>query len=151
MTDAAATIQSLLGPDPTPEQQDAADALLAALTPPMEEPTWPGYVMAICPHGDREVLLHSLRIGTDWWECAANCSGAGWSDLGNPRPLTDEERAEYGIPGECTRPHAEPITDELVERCVKAAWGDAWEQIGSDTRSRFRAVLLAAGHPEAGE
>jgi len=126
----------------TGEQQDAADALLAVLAPPMEEPTWPGYVMAVCPHGDREVSLHSRRIGRTWWECAANCSGAGWSRLIDPRPLTDEERAEYGIPGECERPHAEPITDELVERCIEAStfMYPAWA----------RAVLRAAGHPEAG-
>ena len=103
------------------EAMDAADALLAALAPPMEEPTWPGYVMAVCPHDDREASLHSLRIGTNWWECSANCSGAGWSVLRDPRPLTAEERAEYGIPGECTRPHAEPITDELVVTILRRA------------------------------
>lgn len=128
-------------PSMTPDQAQAARTLIAALAPPMEEPTWPGYVMAVCPHGDREVSLHSLRIGSTWWECAANCSGAGWSDLRYPRPLTDEERAKYGIPGECERPHAEPITDELVERCIEAStfMYPAW----------VRAVLRAAGHPEA--
>ena len=129
------------------EAMDAADALLAALAPPMEEPTWPGYVMAVCPHAphdDRDVSLHSLRIGTTWWECSANCSGAGWSDLRYPRPLTDEERAEYGIPSECYKPHAEPITDELVEQCIKATGNFMYP-------SWVRGVLRGAGHPEAGE
>ena len=43
------------------------------------------------------------RIGTDWRECAAN-SGAGWSNLRDPRPLTDDERAKYGIPSGATSP-----------------------------------------------
>jgi hypothetical protein len=68
-----------------------------------------------------------------------------------PPPADREERAEYGIPGECERPHAEPITNELVERCIEASV----PRLGVGDRGTFmypawvRAVLRAAGHPEA--
>ena len=109
-------------PTLTGEQQDAADALLVAITPRMDEPTWPGYVMARCPDnngeaGDR-IKLHVRLIGTGdpaGWECAEICIYGRFRDLRDPRPLTPAERAEYGIPGECEQPHAEPITDELVD------------------------------------
>lgn len=132
-------------PSMPPEQQAAADALLAALAPPMEEPTWPGApVIAACPGYDHQ-WLHVRRNDDEepGWECNFNCTSVPWYQLVNPRPLTDDERAKYGIPGECERPHAEPITGELVERCIEAStfMYPAW----------VRAVLRAAGHPEAGE
>lgn len=141
------------------EAMDAADALLAALVPPMEEPTWPGYVMAVCPYDDREASLHSLRIGTNWWECSANCSGAGWSELGNPRPLTAEERAKYGIPSECYKPHAGPITNDLVERAAEAFWNalgpnKPWSEVQGIRKSHYQnyaRAALAAALREAGE
>ena len=141
MTDTAATIQSLLGPDPTPEQQAAADALLAALTR-LDEPEWPAWVMAGCRSRSATHLHQRTLDPLAWWECTT--SRRRWSDLIDPRPLTDEERAEYGIPGECTRPHAEPITDELVEQCIKATGNFMYP-------SWARGVLRGAGHPEAGE
>ena len=132
----------------------AARALLAALTPPMDEPMWPGApVVAACNSvGLRR--LHTRRNDgpNSGWECFANCSGAGWSDLGNPRPLTPAEYAEYGIPSECEQPHAEPITDELIERCAQAGWG-AERDDALDLDDAYRriaiGVLRAAGHPEA--
>ena len=156
--DLRAALEAAL-PDLTVAQARAARDLLATLAPPMEEPTWPGYVMAICPHGDREVSLHSLRIGTDWWECAANCSGAGWSNLRDPRPLTDDERAKYGIPSECYKPHAEPITDELVERAAEAIWNvlgtyAPWSEVEAIRKSHYQnyaRAALAAALREAGE
>ena len=116
--DLRAAIKAAL-PDMASDQFRAAQALLDALTPPMEEPTWPGYAMAVCP-GDDRVHLHQRRLGQEsQWECAeVECR---WSRLSDPRPLTAAERAEHGIPGECGRPHAEPITDELVERCIEAS------------------------------
>ena len=128
-------------PDMTGDQRDAADALLAALTPPMEEPTWPAWVMAGCGWNSSAHLHQRSLDPQPRWECDTDFSA--WHHLRDPRPLTDEERAEYGIPGECERPHAEPITDELVERCIEAStfMYPAW----------VRAVLRAAGHPEAGE
>ena len=135
MTDAAATIQSLLGPDPTPEQQAAADALLAALTPRMAEPLRPGAaVMAACST-DRDPTLHVLRLNTRW-ECRDRCLSMAWDSLRDPRPLTPDEYREYGIPMP-----AEPITDELVERCTEAST--------FMYPASVRAVLRAAGHPEA--
>ena len=132
-------------PAMTGEQQDAADALLAALTPPMEEPTWPGaVVMARCSTGDGVQRTHARRNDpSGWWECTYNCQRAQWEDLIGPRPLTAEERAKYGIPSEC-----EPITDELVERCIEAT-DDFMDPTWSIEPSWVRAVLRAAGHPEA--
>ena len=135
-------------PAMTGEQQDAADALLEALTPPMEVPAWPAWVMARCQGhgvvGDR-VKVHARRAGNRngpaGWECAEICSYVSFGELRDPRPLTPEERAEYGIPGECDRPHAEPITDELVERCIEASGGWMYPAF-------LRATLRAAGHPE---
>ncbi len=63
---------------------------------------------------------------------------------GPTRPLTPAEYAELGIPMP-----AEPITDELLDRCARVECGDGWEPLTN--RSRFRAALRAAGHPEAGE
>ena len=132
------------------EAMDAANALLAALTPPMEEPMWPEpAVMAKCSASASAHTLHvrSPARGKFRWTC---WDGAfRWEDLIDPRPLTDEERAKYGIPGECDRPHAEPITDALVERCINAA-DDAIQEDWL-WRDVSRAILRAAGHPEAGE
>ena len=142
MTDTAATIRSLLGADPTPEQQDAADALLAALAPPMEEPAWPAWVMAKCPSdygvvGD-QVKVHARRIGNGdpaGWGCDEICTYMSFGELRDARPLTPDEYREHGL-----HMPAEPITDELVKRCAEAAdW--LWSDL-------VRAVLRAAGHPE---
>ena len=118
----------------------AARALLAALTPPMDEPMWPGaVVVAECGAISESPMV---RLLTGSWSCGCG-EERSWRQIHDPRPLTSAERAEYGIPGECERPHAEPITDELVERCIEAStfMYPAW----------VRAVLRAAGHPEAGE
>jgi len=141
-------------PGMTREQRDATDALLAALTPRMAEPKWPGaLVMAGCT-GDGVQRTHARRNDPyAGWECTYNCQSAQWEDLIGPRPLTAEERAEYGIPGECERPHAEPITNELVERCIEASV----PRLGVGDRGTFmypawvRAVLRAAGHPTVPE
>ena len=135
-------------PAMTGEQQDAADALLAALTPPMEEPEWPSaVVMAKCDKGSAHMLHVRARApgrGIFQWTCVRGVFP--WEDLRDPRPLTDAERAEYGIPGECDRPHAEPITDELVRKCAQAAVDSIQENwLWTDVA---RAVLRAAGHPE---
>lgn len=181
-------IAALREADLTPEQWRLADDLIDALRPRMAEPKWPGAcIMARCPgsYGGRgeNVKLHVRRLeasddGT--WECAHFCIGRPFLDLLIPRPcepvtdellekcireacerlLTPDERAEYGIPGECDRPHAEPITDELVERAAEAMWGTlgdgiAWGDAHSETRERLtkyaRAALVAAGHPEAND
>ena len=133
------------------EAMDAADALIAALTPPMEEPTWPGaVVMAHCPTGNVRRAPHALVPSATKslrWACAYGL--CRWEDLIEPRRLTPDEEREYGIPGECDRPHAEPITDALVERCINAA-DDAIQEDWL-WRDVSRAILRAAGHPEAGE
>lgn len=144
--DLRAAIKAAL-PDMASDQFRAAQALLDALTPPMEEPTWPGAPVIAACHPSVKPSLHTrYNSSSSRWECKFRCTSTPWGNLIKPRPLTAEEYAEHRIPMP-----AEPITDELVERCAKAAWGELWERIASNTRSRFRAVLLAAGHPEAGE
>jgi hypothetical protein len=106
----------------------------------MDEPTWPGaVVMAACVEHTKPAMHVRRHADYSAWECRAY-GASRWETLNDPRPLTDEERAEYGIPGECECPHAEPITNELVERCIEAStfMYPAW----------VRAVLRAAGHPE---
>ena len=87
----------------TEEQAHAARELLDALTPPMEEPMWPGAaVMAKCSASASAHTPHvrSPARGKFRWTC---WDGAfRWEDLIDPRPLTDEERAKYGIPEPCT-------------------------------------------------
>lgn len=127
-------------PNLTDDQARAARALLDALALPMDEPTWPGApVVAECGAISESPMV---RLLTGSWSCGCG-EERSWRQIHDPRPLTSAERAEYGIPGECERPHAEPITDELVERCIEAStfMYPAW----------VRAVLRAAGHPEAGE
>ena len=125
----------------TGEQQDAADALLVALTPRMDEPTWPGaVVMAACVEHTKPAMHVRRHADYSAWECRAY-GASRWETLNDPRPLTPAERRKHGIPGECDKHHAEPITNELVERCIEAStfMYPAW----------VRAVLRAAGHPEA--
>lgn len=102
-TDLRAALDAAL-PDLAAGQAQAARALLAALAPPIEEPTWPGApVIAGCnPSG-----VPCLHIRRNWgpdsesgWECDY-CITA-WRLLGGPRLLTPAEYAEYGIPEPCT-------------------------------------------------
>jgi len=151
--DLRAAIEAAL-PDLTEDQADAATALLDALTP-MEEPKWPGApVIASCYRGTRGRLHIRRNNGpASGWECQYSCDYIEWRDLVNPRPLTPAEYAECGIPSECERPHAEPITDELIERCARAGWDAERDSVllGLDNAYRRIAigVLRAAGHPEA--
>lgn len=94
----------------TGEQQDAADALLEALTPPMEEPTWPGAPVIAACHPSVNPSLHTrCNSSSSRWECKFRCTSTPWGNLIKPRPLTAEEYAEHRIPMP-----AEPITDDLV-------------------------------------
>ena len=91
-------------PDLTGDQARAARALLDALAPPMEEPTWPGApVMAGC-YGSAQGRLHVRRNDgpLSGWECAYSCTETDWDRLDNPRPLTPSEYEKYGIPEPCT-------------------------------------------------
>ena len=151
--DLRAALEAAL-PDMAPDQAQAARTLLAALTPPMVEPTWPGApVVAACNSVDLR-RLHTRRNDgpNSGWECKHCCTETEWDRLDNPRPLTPAEYAEYGIPSECEQPHAEPITDELIERCAQAGWG-AERDDALDLDDAYRriaiGVLRAAGHPEA--
>lgn len=133
----------------TGEQQDAADALLVALTPRMDEPTWPGAVVVAECGATSETPM--VRLLTGSWSCGCG-EERSWRQIHDPRPLTSAERAEYGIPGECERHHAEPITDELVEQCIEASTFMFERCIEASTfmyPAWVRAVLRAAGHPEA--
>ena len=90
-------------PDLTGDQARAARALLDALAPPMEEPTWPGApVMAGC-YGSAQGRLHVRRNDgpLSGWECAYSCTETDWDRLVDPRPLTPAECAEHGIPMPC--------------------------------------------------
>lgn len=81
----------------------AARALLAALTPAMDEPKWPGApVIAACNGGPLE-LLHVRRNDgpSSGWECSYRYTSTEWDRLINPRPLTPAEYAKYGIPAPC--------------------------------------------------
>ena len=118
--------------DPTHEQDAAIDALLATLTPPMDEPGWPGAVVkGRC--GWRAALHVRRAFGNPpyLWECDQDVHA--WSEIINPRPLTPAEYAEHGIPLP-----APVIIDELIE-----TFRDAWSPRG------IRAGLLAIGLPEA--
>ena len=91
-------------PDMTEEQARAARELLDALTPPMEEPKWPGApVIAGCQAG-WVPCLHTRRNDgpNSGWECDYSCAATKWHLLGNPRPLTPAEYEKYGIPMPCT-------------------------------------------------
>ena len=86
--------------DLTEDAARAARALIAALTPAMEEPKWPGApVIATC-NGER---LHVRRNDgpASGWECRYSCTSVKWDRLGSPRPLTPAEYAKYGIPAPC--------------------------------------------------
>lgn len=110
MTDHLDTLRDALTaarPALTGEQQDAADALLAALTPVtprMGEPKWPGaLVMAKC---GTSAIFHTLHVrasgrGTLGWTCV---NGAVlWEDLVDPRPLILDEYRELRQRREFTR------------------------------------------------
>ena len=101
-TDLRAAIQAAL-PTLTEDQARRARDLLVTLTPPMEEPTWPGApVIAACD--DRQPRLHTSRNDGpgSGWECDQYCVATAWARLANPRPLTPAEYAEHRIPMPCT-------------------------------------------------
>ena len=89
--------------DMTDDQAHAARTLIAALTPPMIEPKWPGApVIARCS-GTTNVGLHVRRDSkVSRWECAFYCTSVPWGNLVNQRPLTPAEYKKYGIPMPCT-------------------------------------------------
>lgn len=102
--DLRAALEAAL-PDMTDDQAHAARTLIAALTPvtpPMEEPKWPGApVIAGCHPGGVPGLHVRQNYGSHpGWECDF-CS-APWRNLADPRPLTPEEYAEHRIPMPCT-------------------------------------------------
>ena len=83
----------------------AARALIAALTPAMDEPKWPGApIIAVCGITHARERLHTRRNDGpgSGWECSYRCTSTEWDRLVNPRPLTPAEYAEYGIPAPCT-------------------------------------------------
>ena len=82
----------------------AARALIAALTPAMDEPQWPGApVIASCNSAVLERLHTHRNDGPDsGWECRYSCTFAPWDRLINPRPLTPAEYEKHGIPVPCT-------------------------------------------------
>ena len=91
-------------PDMTEEQARAARELLDALTPPMEEPKWPGApVIAGCQAG-WVPGLHTRRSDgpNSGWECDYSCADTEWHKLDNPRTPTPAEYEKYGIPMPCT-------------------------------------------------
>ena len=98
-------------PGMTEDQARRARDLLAALTPPMEEPTWPGApVIAGCSIGGVPSLHTRRNNGPDSeWEC--DYCTADWDLLGNPRPLTPAEYEKYGIP---MRPCTHTTTEETA-------------------------------------
>ena len=128
-------------PDLTVAQAHAARDLLDALTPPMEEPTWPGApVIAMCGNG--RIRLHVRRSDgpNSGWECALYCTSIEWSKLINPRPLTPAEYAEHGIPMPC-----EHVADEeTVERATQA-----FREHQGDVPESMRAALIAGGFKAA--
>lgn len=135
-------------PTLTEDQFRAAQALLDALTPPMEEPAWPGAPVIAACHPSVKPSLHTrCNSSSSRWECKFRCISIPWSRLIKPRPLTPEEYAEHGIPMP-----AEPVTDELVERIKSTGVVRAVVPLYDHEKdSMVRAVLRAAGHPEAGE
>ena len=138
MTDDLRTALEAVLPTLTEDQARAASDLLDALTPPMEEPTWPGAVVMT----DDGPAMRTIREQSRCLWYVANRCFFHWSELDHPRPLTDDERAKYGIPMP-----AEPITDELVDRCIEAT-DDFMDPTWSMEPSWVRAVLRAAGHPK---
>ena len=106
-----AAIEAAL-PDLTKEEALAAGALLTTLTPPMEEPTWPGAPVIAGCNGDEVPSLHTRRNNgpSSGWECSYRCTSTTWDRLVNPRPLTPAEYAEYGIPAPCTHGADEKTT-----------------------------------------
>lgn len=131
----------------TEEQAHAARELLDTLTPPMDEPTWPGApVIAACGGARRRLHTRQNDGPHSGWECDYSCTCTEWDQLVNPRPLTPAEYAEHGIPEPCE--HA--ADGETVERAIAAAC----EATGVDV-SRFpitgvdlvymRAALVAVG------
>lgn len=95
----------------TGEQQDAADALLVALTPRMDEPTWPGaVVMAACVEHTKPAMHVRRHADYSAWECRAY-GASRWETLNDPRPLTPAERRKIGANVEQDR--AESVIAEL--------------------------------------
>ena len=138
--DLRAAIEAAL-PDLTDDQAQAARALLDTLTPPMDEPTWPGApVIAACGGARRRLHVRrndGVRFG---WECASYCTGTSWDQLVNPRPLTPAEYAEHGIPEPC-----EHVADGgTVERATQA-----FREHQGDVPESMRAGLIAAGFKAA--
>ena len=132
----------------TEEQARAARELLDALTPPMEEPKWPGApVIAACILSVKPSLHTRCNSSSSRWECKFRCISIPWRSLIKPRPLTPEEYAEHGIPMPC-----EPVTDELVKHIKSTGVVRAVVPLYDHEKdSMVRAVLRAAGHPAAGE
>ena len=126
----------------TEEQARAARTLLDALTPPMEEPVWPGApVIARCS-GTNNVGLHIRRDSkVSRWECALYCTSVPWGNLVNQRPLTPAEYAEHGIPQPCDH----VADEETVKRAMRAFYANA-VVIRS---AAMRAALIAAGFKAA--
>lgn len=104
--DLRAALQAAI-PHLTEDQARAALELIDMLTPPMEEPEWPGApVIAGCA-GSANKRLHIRRncgLESDW-ECEY-CT-VEWHRLAFPRPLTPAEYEKYGIPMPCTHTTAE--------------------------------------------
>ena len=95
----------------TEDQAQAARALLDTLTPPMDEPTWPGApVIAACGGARRRLHTRQNDGPASGWECRYSCTSVKWDRLVNPRPLTPAEYAEYGIPAPCTHGADEKTT-----------------------------------------
>jgi hypothetical protein len=121
--------------DLTLDQAHAARALIAALTPAMDEPTWPGApVIAGCPAFPTR--LHTRRNArSSHWDCTL-CTSTPWRSLIKPRPLTAEEYAQYGIPMPCDH-----VADGgTVERATQA-----FREHQGDVPESMRAALVAAG------
>ena len=97
-TDLRAALQAAL-PALANDQFRAAQALLDALTPPMQEPEWPGaVVIAACPAFSKPRLHTRRNARSSRWECTFHCTSTPWHQLIKPRPLTAEEFAERRIP-----------------------------------------------------
>ena len=101
--DMRAALEAAL-PDMTEDQALAASDLLDALTPPMQEPEWPGAPVIAGCGGTAPRRLHTRRNDgpISGWECAYSCDYTPWDLLVKPRPLTAEEYAEHRIPMPCT-------------------------------------------------
>ena len=126
----------------TEDQAQAARALLDTLTPPMDEPTWPGApVIAACGGARRRLHTRQNDGPHSGWECALYCTSAEWGNLVNPRPLTPAEYAEHGIPQPCDH----VADEETVKRAMRAFYANAVVF----RSAAMRAALIAAGFKAA--